>query len=74
MHSERLSAISNTRSTIAVTQAKRQDEHAFYRRCIDILRCTAHALNNSPGGLRYRAGSQPWLEGLCGSSRMAARG
>ena len=73
MHSERQSTVSKTRQVIAATQPKRHDEHAFYRRCIDILRCTAHALNNSPGGLRYRAGSQPWLEGLCGNARVAAR-
>lgn len=29
-----------------------------------ILRCTAHAMANSPGGLRFRAGTRPWLDGL----------
>ena len=29
-----------------------------------ILRCTAHAMANSPGGLRFKAGARPWLEGL----------
>jgi hypothetical protein len=28
------------------------------------LRCTARALANSPGGLRFRAGTQPWLDAL----------
>ena len=26
-----------------------------------ILRCTAQAMANGPGGLRFRAGSRPWL-------------
>ena len=39
-------------------------EHVFYQRCVDILRCTAQALYNSPGGLRFRADSRPWLQGL----------
>ena len=29
-----------------------------------ILRCTAHAMANSPGGLRFKADARPWLEGL----------
>ncbi|MBG6074447.1 hypothetical protein [Polaromonas sp. CG_9.11] len=29
-----------------------------------ILRCTAHAMASSPGGLRFKAGTRPWLEGL----------
>ena len=29
-----------------------------------ILRCTAHAMASSPGGLRFRLGSRPWLDGL----------
>ena len=29
-----------------------------------ILRCTAHAMATSPGGLRFKAGARPWLEGL----------
>ncbi len=31
-----------------------------------ILRCTAAAMANSPGGLRFKPGTRPWLEGLCG--------
>ena len=27
-----------------------------------ILRCTAHAMASSPGGLRFRAGTRPWLD------------
>jgi hypothetical protein len=29
-----------------------------------ILRCTAHAMASSPGGLRFQAGTRPWLDGL----------
>ena len=29
-----------------------------------ILRCTAHAMASSPGGLRFRAGTRPWLDDL----------
>lgn len=32
--------------------------------CLRILRCTARALANSPGGLRFKAGTRPWLDGL----------
>jgi hypothetical protein len=31
-----------------------------------ILRCTAQAMASSPGGLRFKAGTQPWLEGVPG--------
>ena len=34
-----------------------------------ILRCTAHAMANSPGGLRFKAGARPWLEGLATSTQ-----
>ena len=33
---------------------------------LKILRCTAHYMANSPGGLRFVAGTRPWLEGLKG--------
>jgi hypothetical protein len=33
---------------------------------LKILRCTAHSMANSPGGLRFVAGTRPWLEGLKG--------
>lgn len=38
--------------------------HAFEQQCLRILRCTASALANSPGGLRFKAGTQPWLDAL----------
>lgn len=38
--------------------------HDFNHQCLRILRCTAHAMASSPGGLRFKAGTRPWLEGL----------
>jgi len=29
-----------------------------------VLRCTAQALASSPGGLRFQAGTRPWLDAL----------
>ena len=36
----------------------------FNQQCLRILRCTANALASSPGGLRFKPGTRPWLEGL----------
>ena len=36
----------------------------FNQQCLRILRCTAQALINSPGGLRFKPGTRPWLDGL----------
>ena len=38
--------------------------HEFEQQCLRILRCTALALANSPGGLRFKAGTRPWLDAL----------
>ncbi len=38
--------------------------HPVYQQCLRILRCTAMAMASSPGGLRFKAGTRPWLEGL----------
>ena len=38
--------------------------HDLEHQCLRILRCTARALANSPGGLRFRAGTRPWLDAL----------
>lgn len=35
--------------------------------CLRILHCTARALASSPGGLRFKAGTRPWLDGLSGA-------
>ncbi len=36
----------------------------FDAQCVRILRCTAQALANTPGGLRFKPGTQPWLDQL----------
>lgn len=38
--------------------------HDVERQCLRILRCTAVAFANSPGGLRFKAGARPWLDAL----------
>lgn len=38
--------------------------HDFEKQCMRVLHCTAKAFANSPGGLRFKAGSRPWLEAL----------
>jgi len=38
--------------------------HDFEQQCLRVLRCTAMALANSPGGLRFKAGTRPWLDAL----------
>ena len=38
--------------------------HDVERQCLRILRCTAVALANSPGGLRFKVGTRPWLDAL----------
>jgi hypothetical protein len=42
--------------------------HDFDQQRLRILRCTAHAMAISPGGLRFKAGTKPWLEGLSAAS------
>lgn len=44
------------------------------KQCLRILRCTAEAFANSPGGLRFKAGTRPWLEGLSNARPMLAAG
>ena len=39
----------------------------FNLQCLRVLRCTAIAMANSPGGLRFKTGKasmRPWLEGI----------
>ncbi len=38
--------------------------HSLDTQRLRILRCTARAMAASPGGLRFRAGTQPWLDGI----------
>jgi hypothetical protein len=44
--------------------ASKAPMHAFEQECVRILRCTALALANSPGGLIFAAGTRPWLDAL----------
>ena len=41
--------------------------HDLQQQCLRILRCTAVAMANSPGGLRFKAGTRPWLDGIAGA-------
>ena len=45
-------------------QAAKALNHDLDRQRLRILRCTAQAMVSSPGGLRFKAGTRPWLEGL----------
>lgn len=45
--------------------------YQFEQQCLRILRCTAQALANSPGGLRFKAGTQPWLDALSDARKPA---
>ena len=38
--------------------------HYIDKQRLRILRCTAKAMASSPGGLRFKAGTRPWLDGL----------
>lgn len=38
--------------------------HSVDKQRLRILRCTARAMAASPGGLRFRAGTQPWLDAI----------
>ncbi|HYW58828.1 MAG TPA: hypothetical protein VE934_17895 [Polaromonas sp.] len=46
-------------------------ENDFDAQCLRILRCTARAMAASPGGLRYRPGARPWLDGLPDADMLA---
>lgn len=51
--------------------------HYIDQQLLRILRCTAQAMASSPGGLRFKAGTRPWLDGLPGgraASAAATRG
>ncbi len=57
---------------VSFGEARQKGAHIFYQRCLAILHCTAQSLSSSPGGLRFKAGSQPWLSGLnCCSNKSA---
>ncbi len=45
-------------------QAEQLSSSACQTNILRILRCTAHAMANGPGGLHFVPGAKPWLEGL----------
>jgi len=45
-------------------QADQNSLSAAQKHSLRILRCTAHAMANGPGGLHFVPGTKPWLEGL----------
>ncbi|MDB5869405.1 MAG: hypothetical protein JWP96_1737 [Polaromonas sp.] len=47
--------------------------HDLDRQRLRILRCTAQAMASSPGGLRFKAGTRPWLEGIPGGTPASCR-
>jgi hypothetical protein len=47
--------------------------HDIDKQRLHILRCTAQAMASSPGGLRFKAGTRPWLEGISVGSPATAR-
>ncbi|MDB5744489.1 MAG: hypothetical protein JWR68_2804 [Polaromonas sp.] len=47
--------------------------HDLDDQCLRILRCTAHAMASTPGGLRFKPGTRPWLEGIPLSLSMSSR-
>lgn len=46
--------------------------HDLDKQRLRILRCTAQAMASSPGGLRFKAGTRPWLEGVSVTPRVNA--
>jgi hypothetical protein len=46
--------------------------HDLDQQRLRILRCTAYAMASSPGGLRFKAGSRPWLDQLSSCSPPSA--
>ena len=41
--------------------------HDFNQQCLRVLHCTAKAMVSSPGGLRFKPGTRPWLDDLVGN-------
>jgi hypothetical protein len=55
---------SNNALKNGVDGSKSRMLHDVERQCLHILRCTAVAFASSPGGLRFKAGTRPWLDAL----------
>jgi hypothetical protein len=48
--------------------------HDFDQQRLRILRCTARAMASTPGGLRFKPGARPWLDGLALVQRVTQAG
>ncbi len=61
-------------SHVQAWQARHSSSVSHYidKQRLRILRCTANAMASSPGGLRFQAGTRPWLDGLPGGRRVSA--
>jgi hypothetical protein len=46
------------------SQAEQNNSSSYQTNILRILRCTAHAMANGPGGLHFVPGAKPWLEGV----------
>lgn len=55
-----------------VGQAVGAIHHELDKQSLRILRCTAQAMASSPGGLRFQAGTRPWLEGLANERKTSS--
>jgi len=51
-------------TTPSAGQAGGAARHDIDQQRLRILRCTAQAMASTPGGLRFKAGTRPWLDGL----------
>jgi hypothetical protein len=51
-------------NTTKLPVEKATGKQDLQQQCLRILRCTAAVLANTPGGLRFKAGTRPWLEGV----------
>ena len=64
---------SNTHQPTQPGSTKNSDDGQWLAQVrLKLLRCTAPAMASSPGGLRFVAGTRPWLEGLTGGSQRLA--
>lgn len=57
-----------------MSSTDRSGAYDFSQQCLRVLRCTAEAMASSPGGLRFKAGARPWLDGLKGNRLSLASG
>jgi len=44
--------------------AEQNSSSPYQKNILRILRCTAYAMANGPGGLNFVPGAKPWLDGL----------